>query len=168
MSWQAQTEGAFDISQFQIDFNKRTVTCPQGHTSQQWHERSGKPSIHTQFPTKTCQACPVREQCTTAKRERIVTFVPEPEFSALRAAREREQTDEFRETYKKRAGVEGTISQAVGVLGMRRTRYYGLDKVHLQYLMTAAAMNLMRVIDWLSSKKFATTCTSAFARLAAA
>lgn len=171
VSWQAQTEGAFDISRFQIDFDKRTVTCPQGHTSKQWHERAGrrgKPTIQTQFPTKTCQTCPVREQCTTAKRGRIVTFVPEPEFSALRTAREREQTDEFKETYKKRAGVEGTISQAVGVLGMRRTRYHGLDKVHLQHLMTAAAMNLMRVIDWLSGKKLATTRKSAFARLATA
>jgi hypothetical protein len=35
---------------------------------------------------------------------------------------------------------------------MRRTRYQGLDKVHLQNLMTAAAMNLMRVLDWPSGK----------------
>jgi hypothetical protein len=34
--------------------------------------------------------------------------------------------------------------------------------------MTAAAMNLMRVIDWLGGKKLSTTRTSAFARLAAA
>lgn len=86
----------------------------------------------------------------------------------LQAARQREQTDEFKETYKKRAGVEGTISQAVGVLGMRRTRYRGLGKVHLQHLMTAAAMNLMRVVDWLNGKERATTRISAFARLAAA
>jgi transposase len=51
---------------------------------------------------------------------------------------------------------------------MRRTRYRGLDKVHLQQLMTAAAMNLMRVLDWLSSKQRSTTRKSAFARLAAA
>lgn len=38
----------------------------------------------------------------------------------------------------------------------------------LQHLMTAAAMNLMRVLDWLSGKQRATTKVSAFARLAAA
>ena len=86
----------------------------------------------------------------------------------MQAAREREQTDEFKETYKKRAGVEETISQAVGVLGLRRTRYRGLDKVHLQHPITAAAINLMRVIDWLSGNQWATTRKSAFARLAAA
>jgi transposase len=83
----------------------------------------------------------------------------------LQTAREREQTDEFKEVYKKRAGVEGTISQAVGVLGMRRTRYRGLDRIHLQHLMTAAAMNMMRVLDWLSGKDRSTTRVSSFARL---
>jgi transposase len=171
VSWQASTEGAYDLSYFKIDFNARTVTCPQGHTTKNWYERTGsrgKPALSAQFPTPVCRACPVRERCTTAKAGRQVGFIPEPEFSALQAARQREQTDEFKQAYKKRAGVEGTISQAVGVLGMRRTRYRGLDKVHLQHLMTAAAMNLMRVIDWLSDKDRATTRMSAFARLAVA
>jgi transposase len=171
VSWQANTEGAYDLSYFDIDFEQRTVTCPQGHTTRQWYERTGsrgKPAISVKFPTTICRNCPVRERCTTAKTGRQVGFIPEPEFSALQAARQREQTDEFKEAYKKRAGVEGTISQAVGVLGMRRTRYRGLDKVHLQHLMTAAAMNLMRVLDWLSGKQRATTRKSAFARLAAA
>jgi transposase len=110
----------------------------------------------------------VRERCTTDKPGRPVGFIPEPGLSALQAAREREQTDEFKQAYKKRAGVEGTISQAVGVLGMRRTRSRGLDQVHLQHLITAAAMHLMRVIDWLSGKQRATPRKSAFARLAAA
>lgn len=170
-SWQAQTEGAFDITCFQIDFENRSVTCPQGHITTQWKERlgsRGKPAIQTRFPETLCHVCPVQERCTTDKRGRQITFIPEPQFSALQAARQREQTDEFKEAYKQRAGIEGTISQAVGVLGMRRTRYRGLGKVHLQHLMTAAAMNLMRVVDWLNGKERATTRISAFARIAAA
>jgi transposase len=73
----------------------------------------------------------------------------------------------FQETYQKRAGIEGMISQAVGGLGMRRTRYIGMAKVHLQHLLTAAAMNLLRVLDWLSGKEHTPTRVSAFARLAA-
>ncbi len=171
VSWQANTEGAFDLTCFKMDFEKRIVTCPQGQHSSEWYERvgsRGKPAIQAKFSTKACRVCPVRERCTTSKDGRQIGFIPEPEFSALQAARVREQTDEFKETYKKRAGIEGTISQAVGVLGMRRTRYRGLDRVHLQHLMTAAAMNLMRVLDWLNGKERATTRLSAFARLAAA
>lgn len=51
---------------------------------------------------------------------------------------------------------------------MRRTRYRGLGKVHLQHLITAAAINLMRVVDGLNGKERATTRISAFACLAAA
>lgn len=171
VSWQAQTEGAFDISCFEIDFEAQTATCPQGYTTTLWHERRdryGKQAFSARFPVPVCRDCSVRARCTTAKQGRNITFIPEPGFSALLAARQREQTEEFKETYKKRAGIEGTISQAVGVLGMRRTRYRGLGKVHLQHLMTATAMNLMRVLDWLAGKERSTTRLSAFARLAAA
>jgi transposase len=172
VSWQARAEDAYDLSTFVIDFEARTATCPQGYTTDKWYDRidrRGKATTQVQFPKAVCQSCPARERCTRSKSAgRLLGFMREDEFKALQSAREREQTDEFKEAYKKRAGVEGTISQAVGVLGMRRTRYRGLNKVHLQHLMTAAAMNLMRVIDWLSGKQRAKTRVSAFARLAAA
>jgi transposase len=171
ISWQARQAEAFDTSHFRIDFDQRAVTCPQGHTTRRWYERTGtrgKQAIMANFPAPVCRACPLRQRCTITQTGRSVSFSPEPEFSALQAARQREQTDEFKEIYKKRAGAEGTISRAVGVLGMRRTRYRGLDKVHLQHLMTAAAMNLIRVLDWLSGKQRAATRKSAFARLAVA
>jgi transposase len=82
VSWQAKQADAFDISHFHIDFEQRTVTCPQGHTTKQWKEcigNRGKPAIQTQFPAKICRSCPVRERCTTAKRGRQVTFIPEAE-----------------------------------------------------------------------------------------
>jgi transposase len=71
---------------------------------------------------------------------------------ALQKTRQREKTSVFKEQYALRAGVEGTISQAVDKLGMRRSRYRGIAKTHLQHVMTAAAMNLMRVMAWLSEK----------------
>ena len=53
------------------------------------------------------------------------------------------------EEYATRAGVEGTISQAVFSLETRRTRYRGLAKTHLQHVVMAAAINVQRIIDWL-------------------
>lgn len=171
VSWQAATDGAYTLDHFQIDFAAKVVTCPQGQTSQHWSERlgsRGKPAIQVRFAPKVCLACPMRQRCTTSPQGRQLIFIPEPEFSALQAARQRENTEAFKETYNKRAGVEGTISQATNALGMRRTRYFGITKVHLQHLLTAAAMNLLRVLDWLSGKEHAPTRVSAFARLAAA
>jgi transposase len=111
VSWQAETEGAFDLTWFQIDFDARTVTCPQGQLSTYWAEHlagRGKPSIQVRFPAPRCRDCSVRNRCTIAKHGRPLSFIPEPGFSALRAARQREQTEPFKEAYKRRAGIEGT------------------------------------------------------------
>src|SRR5574341_311230 len=58
----------------------------------------------------------------------------------LLQARQRQQTAAFKAVYAQRAGVEGTISQAVAARGMRRSRYIGLAKTRLQHLLTAAAI----------------------------
>jgi transposase len=87
---------------------------------------------------------------------------------ALQAAREHQQTAPFKEVYKHRAGIEGTLSQAAHALGMRRTRYRGLQKTHLHHIAIATAINLQRCMDWLGEVPRAKTYTSHFARLALA
>jgi transposase len=81
-----------------------------------------------------------------------VTFKPQVEYEALQAARERQKTEVFKQKYKKRAGVEGTISQGTRTFDLRRSRYLGLAKTHLQHLATAAAMNLTRAVSWLEEE----------------
>lgn len=82
--------------------------------------------------------------------------------------RKREQhTEEWREQYGKRAGIEGTISQCVFALDTRRSRYRGRDKTHLQFVLTAAAMNITRVLNWLNDEPRSETRTTRFSKLAA-
>jgi transposase len=170
VSWQAHANQGFDFSHFTINWDDHTVTCPQDHTSWRWKEGigpNGKPHIQTQFRRVDCQPCPSRPLCTRSKKGRQVTFPPQRECRALQAARHRQTTQDFKDRYAKRAGVEGTIAQAVFVLGMWRTLYRGLAKVHLQHVLTATAINLMRVVDWLDGKPHAQTHRSAFAVLVA-
>ena len=84
---------------------------------------------------------------------------------ALHAARERQPTERFQEDYKRRAGLEGTLSQAAFALGMRRTRYWGLQKTHFHHLATAMAINLQRFVDWIWKIPRSKTRQSHFARL---
>lgn len=108
----------------------------------------------------------MRIQCTRGQA-RGITFRPREPYEALQAARQREQTDEFKETYRKRAGVEGTISQATRIGDMRRSRYIGLAKTHLQNIAIATAINLQRVINHVNDVPVAATRQSRFAALAA-
>jgi|SRR5262249_40036642 len=168
VSWQARLGTGFDFSHFTINWEAHTVTCPQGKTSWRWREGlgpNGKPHIQTQFQRVDCQVCPVRTQCTRNKKARQVTFPPQRESQALQIARQRQKTQDFKDRYAIRAGIEGTLSQAVVALGMRRTRYRGLPKVHLQHVLTAAAMNLIRAVHWLTGEPLAKTRSSTFAAL---
>ena len=83
-----------------------------------------------------------------------------------RRLRQQQTTPEWKEPYNRRAGVEGTISQGVRGFGLRKARYLGLAKVHLQHLLTANAMNLVRLFAWISGVPLAGTRISRFAALA--
>ena len=44
--WQAHTDGAYDLSQFTVDWQQRQARCPQGKVSTVWREyvdRAGQP-----------------------------------------------------------------------------------------------------------------------------
>jgi transposase len=171
-SWQAQTEGAFDLTQFEIDWDRKTVKCPQGNFTSYWREglgKFGKPNILTGYKPSDCRICSCNSLCTRNKGNgaRTLTFPQKEQYLALQAARERQQTDEFKDQYRARAGVEGVISQATVALNMRRTRYRGQDKTHLQNVATASAINLLRAVNWLMGKPKAKTRISSFAALAA-
>jgi transposase len=90
---------------------------------------------------------------------------PRDQYEALHAARSREASEEYRVEYSRRAGIEGTISQGVRTCGLRRSRYIGEAKAHLQHIATAAAINVTRISDWLGERPREVTRTSAFARL---
>jgi transposase len=171
-SWQAHDDQAYDTSHFHIDWDQETVTCPMGHQSQHWKPAKGprgKPTIQVHFPKKACAVCDVRARCTrspTGPRE--LTLHPKDQHLALQAAREHQRTETFKERYKRRAGIEGTMSQAAFAFGMRRTRYRGLQKTHLHHIATATAINLQRFVDWIGEIPRSKTYQSHFARLALA
>jgi transposase len=95
-----------------------------------------------------------------------LTIRTRPEYEALHTARQRQETPEFKERYKTRAGVEGTISQGVRTFQLRRTRYIGLAKTRLQHIATAAAINLTRAVSWMMDLPKAHTRVSHFRALA--
>jgi transposase len=163
-SWQARAGEGFDTSAFTIDWQARTATCPQGAVATQWraqHDTQGHEVMRIRFPDRACAACPVRGKCTHRTGEpRDLVVRPQAEHEALQRARRDQTTQEWKERFSPRAGVEGTISQAVRGPGIRHARYRGLAKVGLQHLLTAAAINFVRFDAWLSGTPLATTRTS--------
>jgi transposase len=171
VSWQAQGGGAYSLDQFVIDWEQQQVHCPQGKASGSWAEHvgpAGHPFIQVRFSTQDCGVCTQRACCTHAKppQARTLKFHPRPQYEALEAAQTWYASEEGQRQYARRAGVEGTLSQGVRAFGLRRTRYWGVAKTHLQHVATAAAINIDRIVAWLDERPWAQTRCSRFAALA--
>ncbi len=132
------------------------------------HDRHGKDVVHIKFDPADCRTCPCRALCTQAKSGgRMLTLRPHSQHhAALQQARERQHTQDFKERYAKRAGIEGTIAQGVHSFDLRRSRSIGLTKTRLQHILIASALNVVRIGAWLMERPRAQTRTSRFARRA--
>ena len=105
------------------------------------------------FDQAPCRACPTRQVCTAAKdAPRQLTVRPQAHHEAMQAARQRQETPEFKEQYALRSGVESSLSQGIRRFALRQSRYRGMARTHLQQLLNATAMNIVRVIAWLKGE----------------
>ena len=168
-SWQSREGIGFEKSAFAIDWERKVVTCPAGKESISWlsntYPKNGT-VFEARFARRDCTPCASRPRCTRAKREpRIVGLQTREHHEALQTMRSRQTTDEFRKTYATRAGIESTHAQAIRRSGLRQNRYRGLAKTRLQHVLTAAAINLLRIAAWASGTPIAATRCSRFAAL---
>src|SRR5262245_51543746 len=149
-SRQRRAGQGYDLQAFVIDWEAQQAHCPQGHTSVNWrpgHDVSGDPVIRIRFDGATCRTCPTRLACTSARgAPRQLTVRLQTHHEALQTARQRQETPEFTARYALRAGVESSLSQGVRRFDLRQSRYLGLARTHLQQLLTATAMKVVRVI----------------------
>lgn len=168
-SWQAQEPHRFDLTAFTIDWNQEQVTCPMQKQSRLWKpglDSKQLPIIRVAFSRTDCNACPRRQDCTRSPTNpRVLNLKPQAEHNILQQTRQTHNTDEFRQRYAIRAGVEGTISQLVRGFDLRRSPYLGLAKTHLHNVVIATGTNITRLMAWLNGKPKAATRISPFAQL---
>jgi transposase len=161
--------GGYTAGDFAIDWDRRQATCPQGAVSSKWtplRKRDGKQAISVRFPAATCRTCPARDKCTTAKWTGRQLFLrPRQIHEAVAAARAGQGTRQWKERYRARAGVEGTMAQATCVTGIRHARYLGLDKTRLEHIAAATAINVIRLDAWYTGTPIDRTRTTHLQRV---
>ncbi len=172
-SWQQRQQAGYALSDFTIQWHARVAICPQGHQNVGWtqpQDRRQHPTVVIRFATATCLSCAVRAQCTRGQEGRTLTLTPPEVHRALLQRRAEQRTPAFLQQYALRAGIAGTISQAVRTTRLRRTPYCGLPKTHLQHVALAAGLNLKRITVHLHAQSLAQSSRPArpkspFARL---
>ena len=167
-TWRSKTDGAYTLDKFIIDWTKKTIYCPQGKSSSTWgnYYKNVDGYITVVFSAKDCKKCEARGLCVGAtSSKRRVNFPMEMQYTAKKNLIERLNTPEGKALYAQRAGVEGTISQGVRNHGMRRSRYMGIRKTHLQEIASASAINIYRLANWFNNKPLEKSRESAFYQL---
>jgi transposase len=163
----AAPPAAFALDQFTIRWDEQEAICPAGKASGSWRpseDGHGTPILKVTFRTSDCRACPHHGACTRGAH-RTLTVRPQAEWQALKAARNRQATEEFKQQDALRAGIEGTLSQGTRAFGLRRCRYRGAPKAHLQHIVTACAINLVRMTAWIQGDFPVASRPAPFARL---
>ncbi len=136
---------------FHIDYDKQQVTCPQGQVSAGRHgpyptsSPTAAPLIVARFTKSQCRPCPARRGNLTADNARTVGFPPRELRDLRLRVRTEQQTPQWKARYAVRSGVESTVNEFTHGHGMRRCRYRGQGKAHIQHVLTAIAVNIERL-----------------------
>lgn len=161
--------GGYTAAMFAVDWENKQATCPEGTASARWaplRQKDGKEAISVRFPAAACRACPARDKCTTAQWSGRQLFLrPREIHEAVTAARAGQDTRQWKDRCKARAGIEGTMGQASHVTAIRRARYLGLDKTRLEHLAAATAINVIRLDAWYSGRPLDRTRTTHLQRI---
>lgn len=134
---------ALRLADFAADEAGRVTACPLGQAPESVRQNGER--LTALFPAAVCAACPRRPDCPAQRGKshyRLLYTLPARRASLRRA---REETAEFRDAYRFRSGIEGTISQLDRRTGFKRLRVRGLVRMRFCLFLKALGLNIRRV-----------------------
>jgi hypothetical protein len=118
-AWPVRNGDRYPKTAFTLDWEVGTVRCPNQVVI------PFEPGRTVRFPEEICQACPLRERCTTSAHGRSVHIHPDERL--LDELRQRQLTPQGRAKLRERVAVEHALAH-VGRWQGRRARYRGSRK----------------------------------------
>jgi transposase len=130
-------------SQFTYDAERDEYRCPRGQPLRRYTAKYTEEVVVSRAAAATCNACPVKAQCTASERGRTVhRSFPEEYLERVQAYH---ATAADRKALRKRqVWVEPLFGEAKAWHGLRRFRLRGLANVNMEGLLIAAGQNLKR------------------------
>jgi hypothetical protein len=144
-------EDSVPLTAFTMNSENEITFCPEGRAP--FKTRSKEDNHSALFSKKTCRSCSRKKTCPTmpGKKGRYLRY----NDKAIRLAQRRVQegSPEFRDKYRFRAGVEGTMSQLDRLTGFKNLRVRGLSAVSFAAYLKAAAINIIRAAAFRNREK---------------
>jgi len=135
-------ENTICFSEFETSKTGEILACPQGHAPVTVKK---KKSRHTAaFDSQHCNHCPNQVNCPVkaGKKHHYLHYTEKEMRIAKRRAYE--QTDEFKDRYRWRSGVEATMSEYDRRTGAKHLRVRGFKAVRFCATLKALGINILR------------------------
>jgi hypothetical protein len=144
-------EDSMSLTEFSMNSENEITSCPAGCIPL---STRSKDDNHTAlFSKKTCRSCSRKKGCPTMPGKKGNYLRYDDKAIRLAQRRAQEDTPEFRDRYRFRAGVEGTMSQLDRITGLKNLRVRGLSAVSFAAYLKAAGINIIRAAAFRNRKK---------------
>ncbi len=141
----AQRPDDLTIDDFVMDEQTERVTCcPDGHAPVRSVHNPASGKTHTTMPACACGPCAFRDQCPVQERAAGYHLEHTAKQRRMAARRREQETEVFRQRYRRRSGIESTNSGLKRRTGLGRLRVRGRPRVFQAIYLKVAGWNILR------------------------
>jgi len=143
--------GYFFKNDFTYDRQKDIYICPNSKILKRRGRDNHSNRITYKSSVKDCRICPLKNKCISGKEDfKTTSRYDSPCYDKTK---EWYYSAKGRHLQKLRHTIlEGLMGEAKNYHGMARARFRGLTKVEMQFLMTASALNLKKMVRMWETK----------------
>jgi len=130
------------LSDFDPNEKGDVISCPQGHMPVKTKKKKTRHTVA--FDSQHCSTCPVQETCPVQQGKKYHYLRYTEKEMRLAQRRAYEHTDEFKDRYRWRSGIEATMSEYDRRTGVKHLRVRGFKAVRFCATVKAVAVNIFR------------------------
>jgi hypothetical protein len=130
------------LSDFEMSEKSDVVSCPQGHVSVRTKTKKTRHTVA--FDSQHCSTCPFQGPCPVKQGKKYHYLRYMDKEMRLAKRRAYEQTEEFKDRYRWRSGVEATMSEYDRRTGVKHLRVRGFKAVRFCATLKAIGVNIFR------------------------
>jgi hypothetical protein len=137
-------QGKLTLEDFELDDDGRVLRCPAGQVPVPTSVAAVR--LQVLFDPVICERCSHKRTCpavAVGRRERRWQYTHDR--VRQRRRRLKDASDEFRDRYRWRAGIEATMSRFKHQMGMAQLRVRGMAMVTYAAMLRALGLNIYRV-----------------------
>ncbi len=137
----AKSKG-MDLDDFLLGSDGKITLCPQGNKP--ISVERPKDRFIAKFLCSDCCNCPELKNCPVSKQKKSYTYYYDDKAIRLSDRRLAEDTTDFKDIYRFRAGVEATMSEYDRRTGVKHLRVRGIKAVSFSATLKAIGVNIFR------------------------